>query len=209
MCLYSVPGPVGSVSSIMDTTQTVISWTAPSYTPPDCLIISYQIAYYTLTSGNCSLDEVDIDSFAANALKFLNASNNSASTTITDLNDNTCYIFGVRAGTIIGYGEWTIIANETLELPPQPSPTVSVTIPTTSISTEVSPTPTNDVTQSTSSQSLEYCIIIINLLIDIAAIAGGAAGGVLIALIIILLVIILSICLVRQVKLKFLLYYVL
>ena len=137
MCLYSVPGPVGSVSSIMDTTQTVISWTAPSYTPPDCLIISYQIAYYTLTSGNCSLDEVDIDSFAANALKFLNASNTSTSTHINGLSNNTCYIFGVRAGTVNGYGLWTVFANETLELPTKPSPTIS---------------PSNTVTPSSSSE---------------------------------------------------------
>ena len=125
MCLYSVPGPVGSVSSIMDTTWAGISWIAPSYTPPDYPIISYEIGYYAITSGNCSLDEVDIDSFAANALKFLNASDTSTSTTITGLNDSTCYIFGVRAYTINGPGNWKVIVNETLELPPQLSPTLS------------------------------------------------------------------------------------
>ena len=167
LCLYSVPGPVGSVSSIMDTTWAVISWSVPSYIPPG-YPISYEIGYYNLTSGNCSLDEVAINSFAANALKFLNASNTSTSTTITGLSDSTCYIFGVRAYTVNGYGEWRVNANETLELPPQPSPTVSVTMPTTSISTGgVSPSvPTDDITQSTSSQSLDYCVIIINYFID-------------------------------------------
>ena len=136
MCFYSVPGPVGSVSSIMDTTWAVISWNALSYTPPDYPIISYEIGYYTLASGNCSLDELAIDSFAANALKFLNASNTSTSTTITGLSDNTCYIFGVCAGTVNGYGLWTFFTNETLELPTKPSPTISpsnkVTTPSSS-----------------------------------------------------------------------------
>ena len=125
MCLYSVPGPVGSVSSIMDTTWAVISWIAPSYTPPDYPIISYEIGYYAIASGNCSLGEVAIDSFATNVLKILNASNTSTSTIITGLSDKTCYIFGVRAYTINGPGNWRIIVNETLELPPQLSPTLS------------------------------------------------------------------------------------
>ena len=136
MCLYSVPGPVGSVSSIMDTTRAGISWIAPSYTPPDYPIISYEIGYYAITSGNCSLDEVDIDSFAANALKFLNVSNTSTSTTITGLSDSTCYFLGVRAYTINGPGNWRVIVNKTLELPPQLSPTLSpsntVTAPSSS-----------------------------------------------------------------------------
>ena len=137
MCFYSVPGPVGSVSSIMGTTWAVILWTALSYTPPDYPIVSYEMGYYAITSGNCSLDEVAIDSFAANALKFLNASNTSTSTTITGLSNNTCYIFGVRAGTVNGYGLWTVFANETLELPTKPSPTIS---------------PSNTVTPSSSSE---------------------------------------------------------
>ena len=127
MCLYSVPGPVGSVSSIMDTTWAVISWSVPSYTPLDYPIISYEIGYYTITSGNCS-PKLDIDNFVANVLKLFNASITSTSAAITGLSDNTCYIFGVRAYTVNGYGEWTVIANETLELPPQPSPAVSVSL---------------------------------------------------------------------------------
>ncbi|XP_019861171.1 PREDICTED: uncharacterized protein LOC109589555 [Amphimedon queenslandica] len=43
----------------------------------------------------------------------------------------SCYIFGVRAYTDNGYGLWTIIANETLELPMQqpPSSTLVSTLP--------------------------------------------------------------------------------
>ena len=112
MCLYSVPGPVGSVSSIMDTTWAVISWSVPSYIPQAYPIIRYEIGYHVL--DNCSMADVDIN------IQVLNCSDVSSDSTfinITGLSDNTCYIFGVRAGTVNGYGDWTVIANETLELP--------------------------------------------------------------------------------------------
>uniref|UniRef100_A0A1X7SWZ1 Fibronectin type-III domain-containing protein n=1 Tax=Amphimedon queenslandica TaxID=400682 RepID=A0A1X7SWZ1_AMPQE len=48
-----VPGPVGSVSSIMDTTWAVISWSVPSYIPSDYPIITYEIGYHILQSGCC------------------------------------------------------------------------------------------------------------------------------------------------------------
>ena len=121
MCLYLVPGPVSSVSSIMDTTWAVISWSVPNYIPQDYPIITYEIGYHILQSGNCSMvedDDIDIQ-----MLQFSNSTNDSTFINITGLNDKSCYIFGVRAYTDNGYGEWTVIANETLELPPQPSPT--------------------------------------------------------------------------------------
>ena len=40
---------------------------------------------------------------------------------ITGLSDNTCYIFGVHAYTVNGYGEWRVISNETLRITPLPS----------------------------------------------------------------------------------------
>uniref|UniRef100_A0A1X7UFB7 Fibronectin type-III domain-containing protein n=1 Tax=Amphimedon queenslandica TaxID=400682 RepID=A0A1X7UFB7_AMPQE len=42
---------VGSVSSIMDTTWAVISWSVPSYIPSDYPIITYEIGYHILQSG--------------------------------------------------------------------------------------------------------------------------------------------------------------
>ena len=57
MCLYSVPGPVGSVSSIMDTTWAVISWSVPRYIPLNYPIIRYEIGYHVL--DNCSMADVD------------------------------------------------------------------------------------------------------------------------------------------------------
>ena len=53
MCLYLVPGPVGSVSSIMDTTWAVISWSVPSYIPSDYPIITYEIGYHILFNSQC------------------------------------------------------------------------------------------------------------------------------------------------------------
>uniref|UniRef100_A0A1X7T7I1 Fibronectin type-III domain-containing protein n=1 Tax=Amphimedon queenslandica TaxID=400682 RepID=A0A1X7T7I1_AMPQE len=113
------PGPVGSVSSIMDTAWAVISWSVPSYIPSDYPIITYEIGYHILPSVNCSMvDEDDID---IQMLQFSNLTIGNTFTIITGLNDMSCYVFGVHAYTINGYGEWTVIANETLSLPPQPS----------------------------------------------------------------------------------------
>ena len=115
MCLYSVPGPVGSVSSIMDTTWAVISWSVPSYIPQAYPIIKYEIGYHVL--DNCSMVDDDINIQELNRFNLSSESSQSTSATVTGLSDETCYIFGVRAYTVNGYGEWTIIANETLELP--------------------------------------------------------------------------------------------
>ena len=111
MCLYSVPGPVGSVSSIMGTTWAVISWSVPSYIPQAYPIIRYEIGYHVF--NNCSVAGVD-----SQVLNSTNLFSDSTSIDITGLSDNTCYIFGVCAGTVNGYGEWTVIANKTLELTP-------------------------------------------------------------------------------------------
>ena len=115
MCLYSVPGPVGSVSSIMDTTWAVISWSVPSYIPQAYSIIRYEIRYHVL--DNCSMVDDDINIQELNQFNLSSESSQSTSVTVTGLSDETCYIFGVRAYTVNGYGEWTVIANETLELP--------------------------------------------------------------------------------------------
>ncbi|XP_019859472.1 PREDICTED: uncharacterized protein LOC109587691 [Amphimedon queenslandica] len=64
--------------------------------------------------------------------RFSNSTNHNTFINITGLNDMSCYIFGVRAYTVNGYGEWTVIANETLTLPPQPSPSTMSTVYTSS-----------------------------------------------------------------------------
>uniref|UniRef100_A0A1X7T1A2 Fibronectin type-III domain-containing protein n=1 Tax=Amphimedon queenslandica TaxID=400682 RepID=A0A1X7T1A2_AMPQE len=111
-----VPGPVGSVSSIMDTTWAVISWSVPSYIPSDYPIITYEIGYHNLQfDGNCLI--INYDDFNTQILQLHNSTN--AYINITGLNDMSYFIFGVRAYTVNGYGEWTVIANETLKLPLQ------------------------------------------------------------------------------------------
>ena len=114
MCLYSVPGPVGSVSSIMDTTWAVISWSVPSYIPLKYPIIRYEIGYHHLNDKCCFM--ADVDDINIQVLNHSNVSSDSTFINITGLSDNTCYIFGVRAYTINGPGNWRVIANETLAL---------------------------------------------------------------------------------------------
>uniref|UniRef100_A0A1X7TTH1 Fibronectin type-III domain-containing protein n=1 Tax=Amphimedon queenslandica TaxID=400682 RepID=A0A1X7TTH1_AMPQE len=113
-----VPGPVGSVSSTIDTTWAVISWSIPSYIPQDYPIITYEVGYYVIQSRSCSMVDNDIDT---QMLQLFNSTNSNRFIIVTDLNDTTCYIFGVRAYTDNGYGKWTAIVNRTLKLP-QPSP---------------------------------------------------------------------------------------
>ena len=84
--LYIVPGPVGSVSSIMDTIWAVISWSVPSYIPSDYPIITYEIGYdASLQSGNCTMDEsINHDHLS---LKFFSSASSFAN--ITGLNKST------------------------------------------------------------------------------------------------------------------------
>ena len=108
MCLYSVPGPVGSVSSIMDTTWAIISWSVPSYIPTDYSITNYELGYNVLQSHDCSMVDFESIDIQMNE-QFLNLSTN-----ITGLMTNTCYVFAVSAYTINGYSEWVFITNKTL-----------------------------------------------------------------------------------------------
>ena len=148
MCLYLVPGPVGSVSSIMDTTWAVISWSVPSYIPSDYPIITYEIGYHILQSGNCLMDDIDIQ-----MLQLSNSTNDNTFTTrITGLDHMSCYIFGVRAYTSRGPGGWIFIANETLKLPPQPSTSIVSTSSVQSSSSTLT-------TRAISSSSTGYCSI--------------------------------------------------
>ena len=99
----------------MDITWAVISWNEPSFIPILYPIITYEIGYHVL--NNCSY--VDINS---QLIILSNISNVSTSTNITDLRANTCYLFGIRAYTINGYGLWTVTANTTLVQPQIPLP---------------------------------------------------------------------------------------
>ena len=102
----------------MDITWAVISWTVPSFIPILYPIITYEIGYHVL--DNCSY--VTISDISNQLIILSNISNVSTSTNITDLRANTCYLFGVRAYTINGYGLWTVTANTTLEQPQLASP---------------------------------------------------------------------------------------
>ena len=103
---YSVPGPVGTLTSLMSTTWAVISWSVPSYIPVDYPIITYEIGYTTHQSnGSCSpSDEFN---------PMIKTNTSSRNVTISDLIGNTCYLFGVRGYTVNGYGLWSVTANIT------------------------------------------------------------------------------------------------
>ena len=108
--LYSVPGPVSTLSSFMSTTWAVISWSVPSYIPVDYYIITYEIGYTTCQlNGSCS------PSNEFNPMIKTNTS--SINVIISDLIDNSCYLFGVRGYTANGYGLWTVTANITEQEP--------------------------------------------------------------------------------------------
>ena len=107
---YLVPSSVGSLNNLMGITWAVISWTVPSYIPVSYPIITYEIGYHVL--DKCSY-YVDINS---QLIILSNISNVSTSTNISDLRASTCYLFGVRAYSINGYGLWTVTANRTLPI---------------------------------------------------------------------------------------------
>ena len=89
MCLYSVPGPVGSVSSIMDTTWAVISWSVPSYIPLKYPIIRYEIGHHHLNDKCCFM--ADVGDFNIQVLNRSNVSSDSTFINITGLSDNTLW----------------------------------------------------------------------------------------------------------------------
>ena len=108
--LYSVPGPVSTLSSFMSTTWAVISWSVPSYIPMDYPIITYEIGYTSHQSnGSCSPS----DEFSP----LIKTNTSSINVTISDLIGNSCYLFGVRGYTVNGYGLWTVTGNMTLSEP--------------------------------------------------------------------------------------------
>ena len=114
---YLVPGPVGTLTSLMSTTWAVISWSVPSYIPIDYPIITYEIGYTThQCNGSCSPS----DEFSP----MIKTNTSSTNVTISDLMDNTYYLFGVRGYTINGYGVWTVITNQTLVDPSMTDPTL-------------------------------------------------------------------------------------
>ena len=114
---YLVPGPVGTLTSLMSTTWAVISWSVPSYIPIDYPIITYEIGYATHQfNGSCSPS----DEFSP----MIKTNTSSTNMTISDLMDNTYYLFGVRGYTINGYGVWTVITNQTLVDPLMTDPTL-------------------------------------------------------------------------------------
>ena len=161
----------------MDTTWAVISWSVPSYIPQAYPIIRYEIGYHVL--DNCSMANVDYQ-----ALNSSNVSSDSTFINITGLRDNTCYIFGVRAFTMNGPGNWTVIANETLQLLPQPSPTVA-----SSLINEASGIVLVHFYNSISFKTVSPTTTIVSSVITIGGILGSIVLTILLLVIIIIIII--------------------
>ena len=100
---YSVPGPVGTLSSLMSTTWAVISWSVPSYISINYLIIIYEIGYTTHQSyGSCSPS----DEFSPT----IKTNTSSTNVNISDLVGNTCYLlYEVTLVMVINYGRLLLI----------------------------------------------------------------------------------------------------
>uniref|UniRef100_A0A1X7TAG7 Protein-tyrosine-phosphatase n=1 Tax=Amphimedon queenslandica TaxID=400682 RepID=A0A1X7TAG7_AMPQE len=200
-----VPGPVGSVSSIMDTTWAVISWSVPSFIPSDYPIITYEIGYHILQSGNCSI--VDDDDIDIQMLQLSNSTNGNTFINITGLNDISCYIFGVRAYTDNGYGEWTAIANETLEIPPLPSPSLISTtqyfttssVISSSVSTTRDTSTTTSLVQPSTTASTSPPAVAGDTGLS-PVVLGGAGGGALVGILIVIVLILIVVLVLRRKK---------
>ena len=83
--MHTVPGPVSGLSAISGIVQVTVSWTPPS--EPNGVIIVYELR--------------------SNSSGVFSYTNTSATQhTLRDLPPNTVVIFGVRAYTIIGPGEY-------------------------------------------------------------------------------------------------------
>ena len=101
----------------MSTTWAVISWSVPSYIPVDYPIIAYEIGYSTHQSnGSCSHSDEFTPTIKSNT--------SNTNVIVSDLMDNTCYLFGIRGYTVNGYSVWTVTANQTLVDPSKTDPTL-------------------------------------------------------------------------------------
>ncbi|XP_019864109.1 PREDICTED: uncharacterized protein LOC109593498, partial [Amphimedon queenslandica] len=152
----------------MDTTWAVISWSVPSYIPSDHPIITYEIRYHMLQSGNCSM--VDDDGINIQLFNHYNKFSNSTLTVITGLYSETCYIFSVRAYTDNGYGPWTLITNETLTLPIKPSLTLSSTSLQTTMTTTIKPENTSTIVTVGASGVVVFLIALLLVMIVVITI---------------------------------------
>ena len=114
--LFIVPGPVTSLSVETQPTSVTLYWNVPDYVPNRYPIIAYEVGYYTSSDSSCNAIIIT-DNVVAQGLR--NTTATSPTAILDGLVSGTCYVFVVRAYTVIGPGLWTGIV-----------PTLSVTTPT-------------------------------------------------------------------------------
>ena len=98
---------VDSIYSIVDATSASIGWNPPNFVSSDYPIITYEISYQQ--SNDICQEPILSDILVANLTNV-----SSTSINITGLTPDTKYVFAVRAYTVNGYGEWSVITNKTL-----------------------------------------------------------------------------------------------
>ena len=96
---------VDSIYSTVDYMSASIGWNPPNFVSSDYPIITYEISYQQSN---------DICQEPINVLETNLTNVSSTSINITGLTPDTKHVFAVRAYTINGYGEWSVITNETL-----------------------------------------------------------------------------------------------
>ena len=97
---------VDSIYSTVDATWASIGWNPPNFVSSDYPIITYEIGHQQ--SNDICQEPILCDILVANLTNV-----SSTSTNITGLTPDTRYVFAVRAYTVNGYGEWSVITNET------------------------------------------------------------------------------------------------
>lgn len=89
----------------MDATWATVTWSPPNLVSLEYPVITYEIGYQ-------QSNDICQESINVLATNLTNVS--STSFNITGLTPDTRYAFTVRAYTINGHGEWSVVTNETL-----------------------------------------------------------------------------------------------
>ena len=97
--LSPVPGPVGDIRAVSSLSQITISWTGPLM--PNGVLIAYEVSYRPADSSEpeTRLNTTDLD---------------TSFTSRNDLEEDTEFIFSVRAYTRAGPGETSSLSVSTL-----------------------------------------------------------------------------------------------
>ena len=107
-----VVGSVTNFSSILQATTGLLSWSVPSYIPDNYPVITYELVYYS--TNDCQSAAISYHDTHNVSLRVNVTDSNTLQYNITSLLSDTCYVFGIRAYTVNGYGPWISITDKTM-----------------------------------------------------------------------------------------------